>query len=116
VIVDESSMPNGGVLSGANATTGGGIITWNLAGPLAPGAANALVLSYSATLAASEHLNPAVQTPAGWWINTAAVTHYESHPDSDHSREYDPTTLTDTARVMPLFPFIALEKTVGSQG
>src|SRR5690606_38068376 len=30
--------------------------------------------------------------------------------------DYDPTDLTDTARVMPLFPHVALAKAVGAQG
>lgn len=117
VIVDASTISDGGVLTGASATTGGGTITWNLAGPLDPNDSPSIELTYTAQWAAAEHLDPQTQSPdEGWWTNTAAVTHYESHPDSDHSRDYDPTDVTDTARVAPLFPFVTLDKTVGSQG
>jgi uncharacterized repeat protein (TIGR01451 family)/fimbrial isopeptide formation D2 family protein len=105
VVVDPSTISNGGTISGRNATTGGGTITWNLTGPLAntaPG--NALTLTYSARLAPSANI-----ADGDVLTNTASVDHYESFPSG--GREYDPTNVTDTAAVDPAFPNVVLTKT-----
>ena len=38
VVVDPASISGGGTISGANASTGGGTISWTLPGPIAKGA------------------------------------------------------------------------------
>lgn len=105
VVVDASSITDGGTITGQDATThGGGTITWNLAGPLSNVAgSNAKTFTYAATLVASANLSDANQ------VNTASVTHYESYPSG--GRPYNPTNVNDTATVDPAFPAVVLAKT-----
>lgn len=110
VIVDASTISAGGVLTGAG-PNGGGTITWDatdLPGPLHEQASSAtpktISLTYSATLAASGTIGDAET-----FTNTASVDHFESFPTG--GREYDPTTVIDTATVDPAFPNVTLEKT-----
>jgi uncharacterized repeat protein (TIGR01451 family)/fimbrial isopeptide formation D2 family protein len=105
VVVDPSSISHGGAITGRDATTGGGTITWELTGPLAQTApGNTLVLTYGATLAPSSNI-----TDTEVLTNTATVDHYESFPSG--GRDYDPTNVTDTAAVDPAFPNVVLAKT-----
>ncbi|MEN2740501.1 isopeptide-forming domain-containing fimbrial protein [Microbacterium sp. X-17] len=99
-----SGISDGGTITGQDGTTGGGgTITWNLAGPLNLGDANAKTFTYSGVLIASANLTDANQ------VNTARVTHFESFPTG--GRPYDPTTVQDTATVDPAFPAVTLTKT-----
>lgn len=110
VVVDPETISDGGVLTGADATTGGGTITWTLTGPLSVTSptAPALLLTYDATLAPSSALTD--DATDGVYINTAAVRHYESYPDG--GREYDPADEEDSASVDPAFPAVSVTKTV----
>lgn len=110
VVVKPISISDGGVLSGTNATTGGGTITWNLAGPIATGAGNAKTLTYQAVFAPSADLNSTTNGQGDLLMNTARVTHYESFPTG--GRSYDPTTVLDTAEARALFPRVTLTKAV----
>ncbi|MGO4105599.1 isopeptide-forming domain-containing fimbrial protein [Leifsonia sp. YAF41] len=99
VVVAPATISNGGVLTG-NTTTGGGTITWTLAGPLNVG--TPVVLNYQAQLAASETLTAASLT------NSVRATRYESF--ATDGRVYGPSGPA-TAVVTPAFPHIALAKT-----
>jgi uncharacterized repeat protein (TIGR01451 family)/fimbrial isopeptide formation D2 family protein len=108
VVVDEDSITDGGVLSGAGAN-GGGTITWafdatdgdDLEGPLYPLSSTEnpreLVLGYDATLAASGTLD------TDGLVNVVTPTSWESFPDG--GRDYGPGTPAD-AEVTPTFPFV----------
>ena len=73
VVVDPTSISDGGVLSGASAATGaGGTVSWTIPGPVDPGAS--VPLTYAATLAPSTGLTTAAQ------VNQADVTGYDSLP------------------------------------
>ena len=101
VIVNGTSISNGGVLTGTNPTTGNGTITWNDLGPLAPG--DSIDLTYTATLAAPAHLTSAAL------VNTADITEYWSGPaSSTQRRSYDGPQAT--ASVTPMFPRFAVAK------
>ncbi|MEV7692429.1 isopeptide-forming domain-containing fimbrial protein [Microbacterium sp. NPDC089189] len=111
VVVDPATISNGGALTGADATTGGGTITWDasdLPGPLHPqssaDAPKTIALTYTATLAPSATIGDTQV-----FTNTARVTHLESFPDG--GRTYDPTDVQDTATVDPAFPNVTLTKT-----
>ena len=102
VVVDEASITNGGVLTGADPVTGGGTITWpasELPGPLAPG--GTYVLTYRAHLAPSPTLDTSVLR------NTATVTRYESLPTG--GRVY--AGPSSQASVTPQFPNLVTAKT-----
>lgn len=99
VVVDEGTISNGGVLTGAGAN-GGGVITWS--GLTI--ARNATVnLTYTASLADSDTL-----TVAGL-VNTARVTTYSSLPSN--GRTYTSPVPTATSTVTPTFPNVVLTKT-----
>ena len=69
VIVDEATISDGGLITGATAT-GGGTITWEVAGPLAIG--DALTFTYSAKLPSS--------ITSGAYTNTVDIPTYASYP------------------------------------
>lgn len=116
VVVDEDTISDGGVLSGAGAN-GGGTLTWvstatgadALEGPLHPLSSSEtpreVVLTYDATLAASESLNDDAL------INTVTPTAWESFPTG--GREYGPGTPAD-AEVQPTFPFVVPGKSTAA--
>lgn len=108
VVIDASSLvASGGVLTGANPTTGGGTISWSLAS-LAVGAGNAVTFTYTAALADSEYLDTSTLT------NDVTVTGFTSHPlttagfDDDELRSY--TGPTADADVTPDFPSPTITK------
>ena len=73
VVVDPSSISDGGGLIGADPVTGGGTITWDavdLPGPLAPGG--------SVDLGVPGLLAPSEQLAAAALVNRATVRSYES--------------------------------------
>ena len=103
VIVNPLSISDGGSISGASATTGGGTVSWSLA-TLAVDSTH--TFTYSASLATSEYLDASSLT------NVATLTGYSSHPlltagfDDDEVRSY-PTTPpgpSADAVVTPEFP------------
>jgi fimbrial isopeptide formation D2 family protein/uncharacterized repeat protein (TIGR01451 family) len=116
VVVDEDSITDGGVLSGAGGN-GGGTITWtytatgadDLDGPLYPLSSSEtpreLVLSYDATLAESGSLH------TDGLINVVTPTSWESFPDG--GRDYGPGTPAD-AEVTPSFPFVVPGKSTAA--
>jgi len=118
VVVDEATITGGGVLTGENATTGGGTITWTIDGPLEVGAGNAVTFTYDADFAPSANLNSTTNGQGDLLTNTARVTHYESFPRDPLApsvvtgREYNPTTVQDTAEARALFPRVTLTKAV----
>lgn len=69
VIVDETTISDGGVLSGASDSSGG-TITWAIPGPLEAGAS--LVLTYDAKLPSS--------ATSGTFTNTVDIPTYASYP------------------------------------
>ncbi|MFZ2501925.1 MAG: isopeptide-forming domain-containing fimbrial protein [Nocardioides sp.] len=97
VVVDAATISNGGALAGGG-PTGGGTVTWVLAGPLAPGATQGL--TYSAQLA-----SPTLTTAM---TNTADVTRYTS--TADGGRVYDGPSATAT--VTPALPHVVIAKAV----
>jgi large repetitive protein len=100
VVVTPASITNGGTLTEADPTTGaGGTITWDLPGPIDPGAT--VTLGYDATLAPSAGLTTAAQT------NQAVVSGYDSLPSG--GRHY-PATNPATATVTPVFPSVQATK------
>jgi len=101
VVVDPATISAGGTLSGADATTGGGTITWAAGSvpPIAPG--DTVRLTYSARLAPSSTLTAAPLT------NTATVERYTSLDGG--GRQY--TGPSATATVTPAFPHITTTKT-----
>src|SRR5690606_19271651 len=107
VVVDPDSISHGGVLTGVDATVGGGTITWRI-GSL--GVAQARTFTYAGSLASSAHLDGSVLK------NVARVTEFFSHPgdtsgfDDDQRRQYDGPQ--DDASVTPLFPEPTVTKTV----
>lgn len=102
VVVDPTSISSGGTISGADPTTGGGTISWTIAGPLAKNAS--VTLTYATVLAPSSTLTAAALP------NTAKVTGYDSLPSG--GRHY--TGPTSTATVAPYFPAITTVKTTPS--
>ncbi len=86
VVVDDSTISNGGTISGANPTTGGGTITWNVAGPIAAGAS--FDRTYSATIPSG--------TTVGTFVNTVDIPSYDSF--TSNPRTYNNVT-PDTASV-----------------
>lgn len=99
VVVDPASISGGGSISGANPTTGGGVLSWTLPGSLAKGAAMP-GLSYTATLA------PSGSVTAAALVNTARITGYDSLPAS--GRHY--TGPSGTATITPYFPRVTTTK------
>ncbi|HWL00755.1 MAG TPA: isopeptide-forming domain-containing fimbrial protein, partial [Microbacteriaceae bacterium] len=118
VVVDASSISGGGVLTGNDLTTGGGTISWTIAGPIAVGAGNAVTFTYDAVFAPSANLGSTTNGQGDVLTNTARVTHYESFPRDPLApsvvtgREYNPTTVQDTAEARALFPHVTLTKAV----
>ncbi|MDI1288791.1 MAG: isopeptide-forming domain-containing fimbrial protein, partial [bacterium] len=86
VIVDAATISNSGTIAGASSTTGGGTITWNVAGPIAPGAS--FDRTYSATIPSG--------TTTGTFVNTVDIPSYDSF--TSNPRTYDNVT-PDTATV-----------------
>lgn len=107
VVVDPASISGAGTISGANASTGGGTISWTLPGPIGK-ATSATSLTYTAMLAPSGSLT------ATALVNTARVTGYDSLPSG--GRHY--TGPSSTASVLPYFPKLTTVKTMpgGSTG
>ncbi len=104
VIVDPTSISNGGTISGQDPTNGGGTITWNIAGPIPVG--GTLPLTYNATLAASSTL----KTNTGL-TNTVTIPSYASLPTG--GRVYNATPYPSaTATVTPIFPNVTITKTI----
>ncbi|HZK06144.1 MAG TPA: isopeptide-forming domain-containing fimbrial protein [Actinomycetaceae bacterium] len=113
LVVNPSSISNGGVLTGATAS-GGGTITWDhsaanaqaLNGPLYEAGSGesptSIALSYQARLAASEHIAGGDE-----FTNTTRVTEWESFEDG--GRSYGPSPDAD-AVVTPAFPELTLAK------
>jgi fimbrial isopeptide formation D2 family protein/uncharacterized repeat protein (TIGR01451 family) len=112
VIVDPTSISNGGILTGSDPTLGNGQITWTGGGPLGLGPLDpgeSLTLTYSATLAASENLTGDALT------NTAEITEYASLPVffTDRRTYTGPDA---SATVTPAFPAFSVTKsTPGGQ-
>ena len=107
VVVDPASISGGGVLTGADPSTGGGVLAWTLPGPIAKGASMP-GLSYTATLA------PSGSVTAAALVNTARITGYDSLPTA--GRHY--TGSTATATITPFFPRVTTTKSTpaGSTG
>jgi uncharacterized repeat protein (TIGR01451 family) len=107
VVVDPASISGGGVLTGADPSTGGGVLAWTLPGPIAKGA-SLPGLSYTATLA------PSGSVTAAALVNTARITGYDSLPTA--GRHYTGTTATAT--ITPFFPRVTTTKSTpaGSTG
>src|SRR5690606_30349530 len=109
VVVDPDSISHGGVLTGVDATVGGGTITWRI-GSL--GVAQARTFTYAGSLASSAHLDGSALK------NVAHVTELFSHPGDPSGedfadaerRQYDGPQ--DDASVTPLFPEPTVTKTV----
>src|SRR5690606_23957930 len=107
VVVDPDSISHGGVLTGVDATVGGGTITWRI-GSL--GVAQARTFTYAGSLASSAHLDGSALK------NVARVTEFFSLPcytsgfDDDQRRQYDGPQ--GDASVTPLFPEPIVTKTV----
>ena len=106
VIVDPTSISNGGILTSSDPTLGNGQITWAGGGPLDLGPLDpgeSFTLTYSATLAASEYLTGAALT------NTASVTSYASLPFffADRRTYVGPEA---SAVVTPAFPAFSVTK------
>ncbi|MEO6501206.1 MAG: hypothetical protein ABIQ09_04765 [Jatrophihabitantaceae bacterium] len=99
VVVDPASISGGGGITGANPTTGGGVLAWTLPGSLAKGA-SAPGLSYTATLA------PSGSVTAAALVNTARITGYDSL--STAGRHY--TGPSGTATITPYFPRVTTTK------
>jgi uncharacterized repeat protein (TIGR01451 family)/fimbrial isopeptide formation D2 family protein len=98
VVVNPSSIGNGGTIAGAGAN-GGGVITW----PNLTIARNVqLDLTYEATLAPSPSLTAAALT------NTARITTYASLPSG--GRTYTNPVPTATSTVTPQFPSVDISK------
>ncbi|MEO9237690.1 MAG: DUF11 domain-containing protein, partial [Jatrophihabitantaceae bacterium] len=100
VVVDPASISGGGTISGADASTGGGVMSWTLPGSIAKGT-SATALTYNATLA------PSATLTAASLVNTARITGYDSLPTG--GRHY--TGGLSTASVAPFFPRITTTKT-----
>ncbi|TVR25563.1 MAG: DUF11 domain-containing protein, partial [Ilumatobacter sp.] len=101
VVVDTDTISGGGSYDAPSRT-----ITWQIAGPLAPGAS--MPFTYSATLAASDTLST-----GDVLTNTATVDEYFSLPDepgNDERRDY--AGPSDDATVTPAFPALDTTKTV----
>ncbi|MBD8869170.1 DUF11 domain-containing protein [Nocardioides donggukensis] len=96
VVVDATSISNGGTLTGG--ATGGGTIGWVDLGPIAPG--GTVVLTYDATL-----VSPAPSTAQR---NTIDITEYTSLDDG--GRTYDGPTASAT--VTPGLPVLEVDKTL----
>ncbi|WP_408668788.1 hypothetical protein [Jatrophihabitans sp.] len=99
VVVDPASVSGGGSVSGAHPTTGGGVLSWTLPGPLAKGA-SLPGLSYTATLA------PSGSVTAAALVNTARITGYDSLPVG--GRHY--TGPSATATITAYFPRVTTTK------
>ena len=94
------TINNGGSISGADATTGGGTITWTLPGSIAVNATDQL--TYTAKLAPSSTLTAAAL------VNTASVPTYSSLATG--GRTYTSAPPTATATVTPQFPNVTVQK------
>ncbi|MEO7262447.1 MAG: hypothetical protein ABI047_14510 [Jatrophihabitantaceae bacterium] len=107
VVVDPASVSGGGSITGANPSTGGGVLAWTLPSPIAKGA-SAPGLSYTATLA------PSGSVTAAALVNTARITGYDSLPAA--GRHY--TGPSGTATITPFFPRVTTTKSTpaGSTG
>ncbi|MDQ1722663.1 MAG: large repetitive protein, partial [Pseudonocardiales bacterium] len=107
VVVDPASISGGGSITGANPTTGGGVLAWALPGSIAKGASMP-GLSYTATLA------PSGSVTAAALVNTARITGYDSLPSG--GRHY--TGPSATATITPFFPRLTTTKSTpaGSTG
>ena len=99
VVVDPTSISDGGVLTGAARHRRRRHHQLDPPGPINPGAA--VPLTYAATLAPSTGLTTAPQ------VNQADVTGYDSLPSG--GRHY-PATPTASATVTPVFPFVQAAK------
>jgi fimbrial isopeptide formation D2 family protein/uncharacterized repeat protein (TIGR01451 family) len=95
------TINNGGTITGADATKGGGTITWVLPGSIAVNASTQL--TYAATLA------PSVDLSAAALVNTASVPTYASLPSGGRTYTVNPPSATAT--VTPQFPHVAISKT-----
>jgi uncharacterized repeat protein (TIGR01451 family)/fimbrial isopeptide formation D2 family protein len=112
VVVNPLSISDGGTISGASATTGGGTISWSLSA-LAVNATH--TFTYSASLAPSIYLNTSTRT------NVATAASWASHPlattpgFTDGVRRTYPvapaTAPTADAVVTPEFPNPVISKT-----
>ena len=107
VVVDPASISGGGTITGADPSTGGGVLAWTLPGPIAKGA-SAPGLSYTAMLA------PSGSVTAAALVNTARITGYDSLPSG--GRHY--TGASATATITPYFPKLTTTKSTpaGSTG
>ncbi len=107
VLVDPLTISGAGSISGANPSTGGGVISWALPGPIAKGTAMP-ALGYTATLAPSGSLTAAAL------VNTARITGYDSLAAG--GRHY--TGPSATATITPYFPKVTTTKSTpaGSTG
>jgi fimbrial isopeptide formation D2 family protein/uncharacterized repeat protein (TIGR01451 family) len=94
------TINNGGTIAGADATTGGGTITWALPASIPVGGSTQL--SYTATLAPSANLTAAAL------VNTASIPTYASLPSG--GRTYTTSPPTATATVTPQFPNVTVSK------
>ncbi|MEJ6490646.1 isopeptide-forming domain-containing fimbrial protein [Leucobacter sp. USCH14] len=100
IVVDETTFRIGGAAAGNAVTMENGVITWNIPGPVAPGAAAAL--TYEASF------SPSATLTSGAKRNTAGITGYDSYPTNG---ERFTSTQTAQATVTPLLPRVTLTKT-----
>lgn len=107
VVVDPASISGGGSISGANPSTGGGVLSWTLPGPIAKGASMP-GLTYTAALA------PSASVTGAALVNTARITGYDSLVTG--GRHY--TGPSATATITPFFPKATTTKSTpgGSTG
>ncbi|TDP90694.1 putative repeat protein (TIGR01451 family)/fimbrial isopeptide formation D2 family protein [Leucobacter luti] len=114
VKVDADSItPTPSAVDAGVAAGTGGVITWQLAGPLdqqsGDGTQKSLAISYSAKFVKSGGLNGTNSGLGDTLTNTASVVSFTSF--ATDGREYRPSDVRDTATVTPVFPKIVLEKT-----
>ena len=116
IVVDPTSISNGGTLTGAGAN-GGGTISWTLDGPLdhlsGGGTNTPIELTYTADFASSSALTSTAAGLGATLTNTARVTRFESFPSG--GRVYQPgvagaPAVSDTAQARALFPAVTLAK------
>jgi len=100
VIVNPASLSTNAGLTG-NSANGGGTITWTSIAPILPGAANAVIFTYSASLAPSSTLGTA------GLANTATIPSYDSRATG--GRNYN-NVAPATQTVTPVFPKLTLSK------
>ncbi|WP_144760625.1 isopeptide-forming domain-containing fimbrial protein [Curtobacterium sp. 9128] len=103
IVVDATSISDGGTIRSGAAACPGGVITW----PVTTVGTNPVTHTYSATLAEDSELSGAAL------VNTASTGSYTSLPDGAGA-SYGPATAS--ASVTPAFPDVAVAKTNTTAG